>query len=699
MRIEKIILHNFRIYAGTNELVFHQKTEKNISLIAGKNGFGKTTFLTSLIWGIYGNLMTQVEEKYKRDIKTVGGYDAYLKTLINHNALNAFESGQERNVQFYVEIHLANVMIPSIPCKKLVIRRTFDCKQNEENLKILIDGQENELTREVGYDVFINDFILPREIAKFFFFDAEKIVTLAEAKSKSELRSLSKAYSEVLGIKKYEDLKLNLSTLLTKLRRAGVSAADESKIQELETKASELQRTIQHLEESKLKVELEISQCRTNADQLQEQLIREGNEMTLEDLKELNNRRDALKIDLDSCKNELKKVMDFVPLAIANNRFKELVEQINKEMKIKHATLDRDALERDYQEFQNIFKSGIGNIVKDENIVFKINTYFNELAQSRLKSNSINKGNSEILLDFDDETARRILATYDYLQNSFKSQFELIVKKEREVRQELGRVQKKLKEGEARKDNPLSIKLRDDKLELDERILNLEMKRTKIIEDLGAFRNQEASNNKVLSEMLKKSNLLKTDKKKYDVTTELLEKLNELTARIKEEKKYSLQKSIQVGLRKLMHKKDKVQDVRVRILEDVMDIDLINQSGKVIDKDTLSKGEQQLYATALLKALVDESGIDFPVFIDSPLQKFDKEHSSNVIQQFYPSISEQVVLFPLLEKELSKDEYELLKPYLSGVYLIHNSSNGSSIDESKVTDLFNKFNQQHVLAY
>ncbi len=286
-----------------------------------------------------------------------------------------------------------------------------------------------------------------------------------------------------------------------------------------------------------------------------------------------------------------------------------------------------------------------------------------------------------------------------YLQNSFKVQFEAIVNKEKEVRQELSRAQKKLREGEARKENPLSLKLRDDKLELDEHILRLEAKRSKIIEDLGAFRNQEASNNKVLSELLKKSNLLKADKKKYEVTVELLNKLNELTSRIKEEKKYSLQKSIQLGLRKLMHKKDKVQDVKVRISEDVMDIDLMDQYGKVIDKDTLSKGEQQLYATALLKALVDESGIDFPVFIDSPLQKFDKEHSSNVIQQFYPSISEQVVLFPLLEKELSKEEYDQLTPHLAGVYLIDNSIEGSSIEECKVTDLFNKFNQQHVLAY
>ncbi len=219
-----------------------------------------------------------------------------------------------------------------------------------------------------------------------------------------------------------------------------------------------------------------------------------------------------------------------------------------------------------------------------------------------------------------------------------------------------------------------------------------------MIEDLGALRNREASNNKVLSELLKKSKLLKTDIKKFDVTLDLIDKLNKLIERIKEEKKYSLQKSIQTGLQKLMHKKEKVKDVKVRIEDDEMDIDLIDQFGKVLDKDTLSKGEQQLYATALLKALVDESGINFPVFIDSPLQKFDKEHSSNVIQQFYPSISEQVVLLPLLEKELTNTEFEQLKPYLSGVYLIENSFIGSSIEECQVNDLFFKFNQHNVFS-
>ena len=699
MRIEQIKQYNFRIYGGENEIIFHNQKDKNISLIAGKNGFGKTTFLTSLIWGLYGNQMGQVEDKYKKDIKSAGGYDNYLKTLLNRSVHNEFNSGSRLTAKFEVEIHLVDVMIPSIPCKKVVIKRSYDYKSNTETLIILIDGQENELTKEVGYEVFINDFILPREIAKFFFFDAEKIVTLAEAKSKSELRSLSKAYSEVLGIKKYEDLKLNLNTLLSKLRRAGVSAEEEQKIQELEARRDELAELINHSETKQQHLEEEINAGKARLDQLQEQLIREGNDMSLNELKELKGRRDKLKKDQDSIKNELKKLMDIVPLVIAGSRFKELVDQVKLEMQIKKGALDKQTLASELEAIGKEFDSGLAVMIHDNILANQLSKYFNQLSKARLMQLESTDTEGKILLDFDDETYRRILAMYDYIQNSFKDQFEGILKRDKDVRGELSRIGKKIREGEARKDNPLAKKLREDKEELDQKIAQLETKREEILQEFGGLRQQEASNQKVLSEKLKKSKLLKTDKQKYEVTTELLEKLNTLTARIKDEKKYSLQKSIQLGLRKLMHKNDFVKDVRVRIEEDVMDIDLMDQYGNVIDKDTLSKGEQQLYATALLKALVDESGINFPVFIDSPLQKFDKEHSSNVIQQFYPSISDQVVLFPLLEKELSKEEYEQLKPNLSGVYLIGNSPEGSYLEETKISELFNKFNQQHVLAY
>ena len=90
---------------------------------------------------------------------------------------------------------------------------------------MLIDGYPSELAREVGQEIFIREFIMPIEIAKFFFFDAEKIVSLADVNTPEQKRKLSKAYSEVLGIKKYEDLKGELEGLQLKIRQESASAS------------------------------------------------------------------------------------------------------------------------------------------------------------------------------------------------------------------------------------------------------------------------------------------------------------------------------------------------------------------------------------------------------------------------------------------------------------------------------------------
>ena len=362
MRISDITINNFRIYRGENHIKFDNKTDKNIHLVAGKNGFGKTTFLTSLIWVLYGKQMAQVEDKYKVDIRHLGGYDNYLTALLNKDLKREFDQKETEQAGCYVELKMKDIMIPSIPCKELIIRRTYNYLNKKESLSILIDGQENELTKEVGYEVFINDFVLPREIAKFFFFDAEKVVTLAEAKSVSELRSLSKAYSEVLGIKKYEDLKNSLQIILSKLRRSGATKLDQNKLDQLIQKDQDLKKLIEINEDKQLGVEEELSNLRLRIDHLQEQLIREGNAMTLDELKVLKGERDLLKKELESAKGDLKKLMDIVPLVISGPRLDELIQQVKKESKLKQKSVDQNLLKKELNSFSKEFNKEISTI-------------------------------------------------------------------------------------------------------------------------------------------------------------------------------------------------------------------------------------------------------------------------------------------------------------------------------------------------
>lgn len=693
MKINKIKFQNFRIYKGENEIHFAPNASKNISIVAGKNGFGKTTFLTSLIWVFYGKMMSEVEDKYKKDIKNAGGYDNFIKTLLNREVKTDYENNSKNNPILSVEIELKDILIPSIPCKSVVIKRSYNLKTDLEQLSIKIDGLENELTKEVGFEVFINDFILPREIAKFFFFDAEKIVSLAEAKTKAELRNLSKAYSEVLGIKKYEDLKKNLETLLTKIRRSNANALEQKKLNELTDKETELIGLLEINKNKQIDIDRDISNQKLNSDSLQEKLIREGNGITLEELQKMKSERDYLKQESIEIKNKLKKLMDIAPLVISGKKLVQLKNQLIDEDKIQTETINNFVSTEQFVSFSSSLLSNLGELNFDKATKSKIVEALKQTINDRQKIDE-NLRSKKVLLDFTDEQFRNFNAVFDNIKGAFSSQFNAVVQEEKNNKIYLSKLYQQIKQAEARKDNPLAQKLREEKKEAEDKITVLTLNKGKLIEEYDSYTTSLTSTRKVLSEYEKNFKLVETDQKKFEVTEKLLVKINAIIQKIKEDKKYSLQKSIMLGLKKIMHKSDFIYNVRVNVVDDVMDIDLLDKNDEVIDKDSLSKGEQQLYATALLKALVDESGIKFPVFIDSPLQKFDKYHSKNIIKEFYPAISEQVVLFPLLEKELSELEYDYLKPNVNKVFVIENHDNGSSFKSFAVDQLFTHLKQE-----
>lgn len=683
MKISKIKFNNFRIYKGENEITFlPNQRNKNINIVAGKNGFGKTTFLTSLIWCFYGKMMVEVEEKYKKDIKNAGGYEKFLNTLLNRDIKNDFEQSNLNDSSLSMEVELSDISIPSLPCERVLIKRSYNLSTENEILEIYIDGLENELAKEVGLELFINDFILPREIAKFFFFDAEKIVTLAEAKSKSELKNLSRAYSEVLGIKKYEDLKKNLETLLVKLRRNGAKPDQQIKLQQLIEKEKELKSLTELCLEKKTEIEKEILSYSNQSDSLQEKLIREGSGITLEELTQLKLEQELLKKDSDEIRGRLKKMIDLVPIVMAGQKLVELSDQLESESFADsnfNINIDENPLLK--KSILNKLQSLNINISKGNEI---IKLFQDSLEQYTIKSNE----ETSILLDYTPEQARAVKAIIDNVKNGFNIQFQNIVREEKNNKLATSKVFYKIKQAEARKGNAVAQKLREEKSKVDQRILQLSQEKGGIIEELNSLESQVAINSRVLSEYEKNFKLVEADIAKSEVTEKLLLKISKIIQRVKEDKKYSLQKSILLGLKKIMHKNDFVHNVKVNVYDDIMDIDLLDSNDKIIDKESLSKGEQQLYATALLKALVDESGIKFPVFIDSPLQKFDKFHSQNIIREFYPSISDQVVLFPLLEKELSEMEYKTLQPHVNKVYVIDSENGASKFKFLKQDQLF-----------
>lgn len=709
MFIDSIILHNYRAYKGRNETSFIPG-KKNIFLIAGNNGFGKTTFLTSLVWCLYGKLMVDVDEKFRRDINDAQGYKNYARQSLHKELANIVDSykisTEERkqilrngysseneciknNSQYYVEISITNVFIPSIPCRTITIRRTYDYFLEIESIEVLIDGQINELAKEVGYDIFINDFILSKDIAKFFFFDAEKIVNLAEVKSIDEKRRLSSAYSEVLGIKKYEDIKRNLENLRLKFRKNAGSTISKAKLDKLTYNVTDIENRIKSNETERERIDGDIQRYRVESVQLQERLIREGNAISVEELKKQKELCSVLKNKDLKLKEQLRDLLDIAPFAISGGLFARLVNQAIAEKKIKSSVANCAAINTALQSTRLQLIEMVPKLDLSETQRKAIEKLIaNVFSQNIIQTDHAQSANIKVLLDYNDNEINELQALFDHIRYSFNTMFKQLVKDIKNNALFLAKTQRKIAAAEYDDDNAEIKELRRQKNEVDELLSQFELQSRQLSEQIGTLNKELSVYKKQLSEVAKHVRVDESDKAKDVIAERLITELTTFLFELRAKRKFSLEKKIMAGIDMLMHKIDFIHNVRIDLKDDIIEIDLLDKAGEIINKEKLSKGEQQLYATAILNALVEESGIEFPVFIDSPLQKFDSIHSHNIITKFYPNVSKQVVIFPLVGKELSEDEYNALLPNVNSVYIIENDDACSSFKEIAPEKLF-----------
>ncbi len=684
MFIKKITLSNYKIYKGEQAVSFEPDPDRNIYIITGNNGYGKTSFLTSLIWCLYGKNMQEVDDTFRISILELGGYKKYINSCMNHSAL------AEKETVFSVSIVFSDISIPGLAYNEVSIKRKYNIVTDEENLEILIDGQENELVQEVGKEIFIHDFILPKEIAKFFFFDAEKNVSLAETQSLADKNNLSKAYSEILGIKKYEELKNNLLDLRLRYRKNSAQHGDAEKLGKLEGEIHSIDK-LKHQTQEKIQDLLEQKEeLKTKADKLQEKLIREGSTITLEQIKDLQSRKKGLTKEYDGYRSAFNELMDLAPFAIAGNLMIEVEAQLLEEAATQQKHLPKEIARRKIRQIKEGMKeTKPQGFVADRKTKNFYEKSFTQLLEEHLID--YNKKSATLHL-LDKEETSHFLAIMENLRLSYRSRLVDVNRKIKNNRFEFNKISKQLSSAEAKETDKVIENYRNQRKSVEDKLLFTENELHNAYKDLGTYEHQYANKKRIWEEMTKKIEILERYAEKDALAARLTDELDIFLLKIKNEKRLQLEQRILSGLKALMHKNHFVTNVKVMIENEIIDIDLYHNKNK-IDKENLSKGEQQLYATALLKALVEESNIKFPVFIDSPMQKYDALHASKVISEFYPTVSEQVVLFPLLYKEMTEQEYKLVLPYTKAAYLIENVENkGSSFRSIEPNKLFKQEN-------
>lgn len=698
MTIREIELNNFRIYKGKNRIELSPDGNRNLIIVSGNNGFGKTTFLMSLVWCLYGKNMGKVDELYRKEIDEKGGYSKYIGNSLN------FAAQKEGETRFSVSVTFTDVEIPDTPCTEITIVRSYDSATNcDDELEILIDGIKNNLftgsKEEVAKEeeIFIRDYILPIEIAKFFFFDAEKIVSFAQINTPEQRRDLSLAYSQVLGIQKYEDLKNELVRIQDDYREASAKPQEKREFNALIADIDFKENEIDRLTDEINNLEDDRAIKRHDASELQSKLIREGDMMSADELVRLNNRKTELDSVLREADDSLKDLYSLIPFGLAGGLMAELSAQLETEKAYKQNKLQlervndkTDVILSDIEDAKrklpfpidiktrNFYESQIRQLIKKH--------FYNVSDESKFEHFST-------LHDFSQGQVEEFMRIIVKIKDS-KSSFESLINKYNKAKAELYTIEKNIREAEKKAESDYVQNLRTRKEDIDRQIDSIGEDIGKKQREIETLRDQVIAHKKQKEILSKKINVSDQNRAVDNEATRLIHTIQKFLIRFKDEKKKALAKKLEAKLQSYLHKTNLVKKVIVDIngSGDDVDICLFGYDDKKIDNSILSMGERQMFASALLSALVDETEIEFPVFIDSPMQKFDPQHTKNVLTKFYPNVSKQVILFPLLKKELTEEEYQYIQPIVSKSYLINNEKEGSHFVEVKPKNLFEEYN-------
>jgi DNA sulfur modification protein DndD len=117
---------------------------------------------------------------------------------------------------------------------------------------------------------------------------------------------------------------------------------------------------------------------------------------------------------------------------------------------------------------------------------------------------------------------------------------------------------------------------------------------------------------------------------------------------------------------KVLHRKDDMI-ARIKIDAETFNVTLYDRKDNAISKSSLSSGELEIYAMAMLWALAKTSGQKLPFIVDTPLARLDSKHRDNLIKLFFPHASHQMMIFST-NTEVDQHYFNQLRPSVAHAY-------------------------------
>lgn len=627
MILKELTMSDFGIYAGKHSLRFHKENDsnKNIILIGGMNGRGKTTILEAILLVLYGNRSPMFKESNM-------SYSAYLKKCINKASINK-RSFLELTFQVPVRDILLNI----------TVNRSWEgFKQRvSDHLKIWRDDYLDQHLSK-NWDVYLEE-LLPVGISSLFFFDAEKISRLAEEEETSE--TMKESIKTLLGIDIIDRLILDMKKIIQKKQKS----LNNLQIEKEEDLQNELQNTeslIGRLNQEKAQLNLRLQRKKIELQNKEEAFIKKGGALK-ESRNSLLREKEDLHEKLLSIQSDLiGQAIGPLPLLLVTPLLENICSTLERDEKIKTAKHVHKYLKDLYQKFLFELNSmTISNVEKEKIIAILTNE------QQEIK----NKQANELVFDLSPVSQQHLYNLLD------KNRQEQIISNLIRIIEQANRIESRLEQTEGYllidTEDLHTTDILNELKKLHAEFAEIELKQKNLSDKIIALNNKKAQLEVQILKNLKTAMETINSKSEterviqYALLTQ--EKMAEFKKKVVLKKVFELSERIAASFLHIIGKEALVS--KITIDPETLKLSLYDTQGDVLLKSQLSAGEKQMLAIAILWGLAQSSGHKLPVIIDTPLGRLDSSHRKNFITHYLPNASHQVIV--LSTDEEMKDIY------------------------------------------
>lgn len=661
MIIKNLILDNVGLYGEFTSfsLMPNRNQDQSIILIGGKNGAGKTTFLESVRLALYGKRALGLVTSQKE-------YEEYLANRINRN-----------NKKLSASIELTFIYTEANQPAEYTIQRSWYINNNilTEKLNLTKNGEQVTSVPQEEWSNFLLELV-PIGVSQLFFFDGERIQDMAEDNNSA----LSEAVKTLLGIDLIEKLKFDLNTHLNQSKLSKKKIIDQESINK---NISKLKKDREFLLHEVKSLNFQKEGLLNDLEQKKQRFISEGGNVALE-YDQLKAKLSTINKEIIACKQEFVSLANgLLPFLMAPKLIQKFKLELKKsteysqksyssESMLEQLNLFKNAVfpkqgkwdQSHWSDLENFFSKELNNSNNNINPVFyELDDPINTLSQLNLLDTETKTSALKLSKKFNELNLSREATEFSISRAESVSDKNSYLDELLSQERKLGEVNALL----AQKENELN------KVEYELTSTKLKLERTI---------NENAS---IAQQTTKDALVAKSIKVLIDFQSQLFAK-----------KILEVKKNFIDIFNSLLRKNGYITDVEID--PKTFATTLINGKGKEISKQSLSAGEKQIYAIAMLWALAKTSGRHLPMIIDTPLGRLDREHRDNLMKYYFPHVSHQVIILST-DTEIDEQYVYQLKDNISKVYLLdYNESKGFTEVKTQYFELNQRPTQEKKIA-